>query len=136
MLQDIIYVSYLLYLICRADFNSLSWEDIMGTRAVIGDWYLSEDNREQFEVVALDDTSGTIDVQFIDGSIGEFDLETWSQMEISPCPPPEDAMGPYESEFDEIDDTDESAVFIADDLGFEGMQIIHESEFEQWASNF
>lgn len=108
----------------------------MGTRAVIGDWYLSEENREQFEVVALDDVSGTIDVQFLDGNIGEFDLETWGQMEITPCPPPEDAMAPYEAEFDEIDDTDESATFSFDELELEGLQIIHESEFENWASSF
>jgi hypothetical protein len=105
-------------------------------RAVIGDWYLTRDDSEQFEVVALDDVSGTIGVQYFDGSIGEFDLETWNQMEIDPCAPPEDSTGPYEMEFGEIDDTDESAVCEFDDFQLEGLQIIHETEFEQWASNF
>jgi hypothetical protein len=106
-------------------------------RAVIGDWYLTRDNNEErFEVVALDDVSGTIGVQYFDGSIGEFDLETWSELGIDACAPPEDPTGPYEMEFEEIDDTDESAVYEFDDFQLEGLHVIHETEFEHWASNF
>lgn len=103
----------------------------MCARAVIGDWYLSHNNKARFEVVALDDVSGTIDVQYFDGSIGEFDLETWNELDVEGCPEPEDCSGVYEMEFDEIDDTDESATAEPSEYELEGLQVIHESEFDR-----
>lgn len=105
----------------------------MSTKAVIGDWYLGIGNEDPFEVVAVDEELGTIDVQYFDGSIDEFDLDTWDEMETVPCAPPEDVSGIYEMEFGEFDDTDESSHEL-DEYGQDGLQIYHESDFKHSAN--
>lgn len=57
----------------------------------IGAWYFDRDSQQSFEVVALDEEQGTVEVQYLDGAIGEFDLETWLQLPLSPTAPPEDS---------------------------------------------
>lgn len=64
----------------------------------IGEWYLDESEQE-FEVVNMDDDAGLIEVQYLNGEIGEFDLEEWSGLGLSKIEPPEDwnaALEPVE----------------------------------------
>ncbi|MGH8169416.1 MAG: DUF6763 family protein [Steroidobacteraceae bacterium] len=42
----------------------------------IGDWYRLRAG-ELFEVVAIDDEDGTIDIQYFDGTVEEMDREDW-----------------------------------------------------------
>mgnify|MGYP001544783949 CR=1 FL=1 len=42
----------------------------------VGDWYRLEGGAP-FEIVALDDDDGTIEVQYIDGTLEELDREDW-----------------------------------------------------------
>ena len=42
----------------------------------IGDWYRLTGG-ELFEVVAIDDDEGTIDIQYFDGTVEEMDREDW-----------------------------------------------------------
>ena len=42
----------------------------------IGEWYRSSGG-ETFEVVAVDDDDGTIELQYYDGTIEEMDREDW-----------------------------------------------------------
>lgn len=98
----------------------------MGRRATIGDWYRSEETKETFEVVALDEGSGTIDIQYYDGTIGEYDAETWDAMHVHTCAAPEDASGAYEIQF--YDDTDESARDEEDDNNYDGLYIFNPSD--------
>jgi hypothetical protein len=42
----------------------------------IGDWYRLNGG-ELFEVVAIDDDDGTIDIQYFDGTVEEMDREDW-----------------------------------------------------------
>jgi hypothetical protein len=42
----------------------------------IGDWYRSSAGA-LFEVVALDDDDGTIEIQYFDGTVEEMDIEDW-----------------------------------------------------------
>ena len=58
----------------------------------IGDWYKCPE-QDSFEIVAVDNDDGTIEVQFFDGTIEEWDLETWAAMEISTAAAPEDWSG-------------------------------------------
>jgi hypothetical protein len=46
------------------------------TQPSIGDWYRSSGGA-LFEVVALDDEDGTIDIQYFDGTVEEMDREDW-----------------------------------------------------------
>jgi hypothetical protein len=67
----------------------------------IGDWYRSNGG-ELFEVVAVDDDDGTIDIQYFDGTVEEMDREDWeAQSEeglIEAAEPPEDWSGSVDVE--------------------------------------
>lgn len=62
----------------------------------IGSWYQDREQGAWFEVVALDEASGTIEVQYFDGSIAEFDRENWQQLTLVGAAAPEDSEAAYE----------------------------------------
>lgn len=43
----------------------------------IGDWYRLNGG-ELFEVVAVDDDDGTIEIQYFDGTVEEMDVDDWN----------------------------------------------------------
>ena len=59
---------------------------------VIGNWYRRLGGY-LFEVVAFDEAERTIEVQHFDGTVGEFDVDSWHDMLIEPVQPPEDWSG-------------------------------------------
>lgn len=74
-------------------------------KPVVGQWYNHLDKGDVFQVVALDEESGWIEIQEFDGDLDEIDFEEWRQMSIESAAPPEDWTGPV----DEIE---------PDDLGY------------------
>lgn len=78
--------------------------------ASIGEWYCDEDKNQTFEVVAIDEKEDTIEIQYNDGNIGEFDRETWRQTALSAAAAPEDANAAYEQGTEEDWHSDVSAV--------------------------
>lgn len=65
----------------------------------IGEWYLDRESAQEFEIVDLDEDAGLIEVQYLNGEIGEFDVEEWSELALSKIEPPEDwnaALEPVE----------------------------------------
>ena len=62
---------------------------------VIGDWFKNELG-ESFEIVAIDEKDASIEVQFYDGEIAEYDMETWRMLNIVPISPPEDWSAPFD----------------------------------------
>ena len=70
---------------------------------IVGDWYSS--HGERFEVVAVDETERTIEVQYADGTLAEWDLDDWSLRAqigaLRQADPPEDASGAVDFEPDE-----------------------------------
>lgn len=59
---------------------------------IIGQWF-TRPNGTLFEVVALDEEAGTIEVQQFDGTIDEIDLENWPELLLSEASAPEDWSG-------------------------------------------
>ncbi len=59
---------------------------------VIGDWYRSV-NGDLLEVVAFDESDATIEIQYFDGTVEEWDLDAWEEMELEAAEPPEDWSG-------------------------------------------
>ena len=51
-------------------------------RPGIGEWYRLQGG-ELLEVVALDTADGTIEVQYFDGTVEEFDLDDWRAQRAS-----------------------------------------------------
>lgn len=71
---------------------------------IIGNWYKADDD-SSFEVIAVDDD--TIEVQYFDGGIEEFDMATWREMAVEEIEPPEDWSGPFDDlEKDDLGYTD------------------------------
>ncbi|MEZ5491870.1 MAG: DUF6763 family protein [Gammaproteobacteria bacterium] len=64
--------------------------------AEISAWYQDLNSGTIFEVVAIDEESGTIEYQHLDGEVGEFDLSTWQQLPLLAAEAPEDWRTPYE----------------------------------------
>lgn len=66
----------------------------------IGHWYRRPNGR-LFEIVAIDDADGTLEIQYFDGTLGEIDLETWPDLILEPIDPPEDTSGSLDMDFDD-----------------------------------
>ena len=64
---------------------------------IIGEWY-RYDTAIIFEVVALDRDDGTIEVQYFDGTVEEFDSESWDLMYVEEVVAPEDWSGSMDIE--------------------------------------
>lgn len=58
----------------------------------IGSWF-RRPNGLLFEVVAVDEDDGTVEIQQFDGTIGEMDIENWPQLLLIEVSAPEDWSG-------------------------------------------
>ena len=63
----------------------------------IGDWYKNPDGT-LFEIVAIDEEDGTIEIQYYDGTLDEIDAEAWCDTLIAAAEPPEDYSGSLDIE--------------------------------------
>jgi hypothetical protein len=63
----------------------------------IGSWYQATGG-VLFEVIAVSEEDGTIDIQHFDGTVEELDLDTWEETEFQPADPPEDYSGSLDIE--------------------------------------
>ncbi|MGB6605800.1 MAG: DUF6763 family protein [Steroidobacteraceae bacterium] len=67
----------------------------------IGDWYCASGG-QVFEVVALDDDDGTIEIQYFDGTVEEMDVEDWEAQwddgVLEAAEAPEDWSGSVDAE--------------------------------------
>ena len=76
----------------------------------IGNWFRRSDHPQAFHVIALDESSATVDVEYFDGTLDEWPLRHWQELSITPCDAPQDWSGPFDSPaVDEApDDEDDS----------------------------
>lgn len=61
----------------------------------VGAWYENSVG-QVFEVVAVDEDEGTIDIQHFEGEVEELDMETWAELELTSVEPPEDWTGAFD----------------------------------------
>ena len=64
---------------------------------IIDEWYHYPAKAQKFKVIALDDQAATVEIQYFDGSIGEFDLDTWYGLDMERIEAPEDWTGPMDN---------------------------------------
>ena len=64
------------------------------TDHIIAQWYHYPQKSEKFQVTAIDEQSDSVEIQYFDGNIDEFELTTWYTLEIEPIETPEDWTGP------------------------------------------
>jgi hypothetical protein len=81
----------------------------MGNRhpPIVGSWYTHRDKGAMFQVVALDEDAGTVEIQEFDGGLDEIDLDEWRTLAVDRAEQPEDWGGPLDDvEPDEFGYTD------------------------------
>jgi hypothetical protein len=89
----------------------------------IGQWF-RRPNGGLLEVVAVDESDETIEVQFFDGTIDEVDTEAWRELFLIEVSPPEDWTGSVDMDPDDYKGTarDEMPQGFHDPLEFLGKE--------------
>jgi hypothetical protein len=75
------------------------------TDPIVGNWYQHWGKGQKFEVVAVDEDTGLVEVQYFDGTVDEFALNEWDELDVETIEQPEDWTG-------SLDDIEQ------DDLGY------------------
>ncbi len=91
------------------------------TDPVIGNWYKDVENNLIFKVIAFEENGDSIEVQYFNGDIGEYDHDSWYSSTFDFIEDPEDWSAPY----DELD---------ADDLGYSDPDV-HEPNLDDMDLN-
>jgi hypothetical protein len=73
----------------------------------VGQWYRELDKEGTFQVIDVDQESGTVQIQLFDGGLDSIDLEDWKQMQLESTAEPEDWTGALEDvEPDDVTEDD------------------------------
>lgn len=64
---------------------------------IVDNWYHCPMKAQKFKVVATDDRTGTVEIQYFDGTLDEFDFSTWYALGIERIEEPEDWTGPMDN---------------------------------------
>jgi len=73
---------------------------------VIGQWF-RRPSGVVFEVVAMDEEAGTIEIQQSDGTIDEVEFDNWPELSLTEVSAPEDWSGSVDMEPDDPNDKTE-----------------------------
>ncbi|MFA7095454.1 MAG: DUF6763 family protein [Gammaproteobacteria bacterium] len=76
---------------------------------IVGNWYRDLERDERFEVVAVDEDEGVVEVQYFEGEVEELDVDTWYEMDLEVIEAPDDWTGPMDG-------------IVQDDLGYAGTE--------------
>jgi len=77
----------------------------------IENWYRDTENGRVFEVVAIDEDDGTIEIQYFESEVEEIDVDNWYEMNLESIAAPEDWSGPFDDLVsDDFGDTEEPRV--------------------------
>jgi hypothetical protein len=49
---------------------------------VTGNWYRDTERDDEFEVTALDESGGVVEIQWADGTVEEMDLDAWYELSL------------------------------------------------------
>lgn len=97
----------------------------------VGEWY-RRSNGSLFEIVAIDRDDGTIEVQHFDGTVEEFDIESWDEQEFEEAQAPEDWTGSVDVEPEDYESDREVA---AASVGIDPLTSLDRSEasgYSEW----
>ena len=63
---------------------------------ILQEWYQDLASGRTFRIVALDEENDSIEIQYYNGDIGEFDFSSWEDSVFTPIEAPEDWSAPYD----------------------------------------
>jgi hypothetical protein len=81
----------------------------MSAQPDIGEWYRIRGG-DQFEVVAIDEDDGTIEVQYFDGTVEEIDIGDWEAQHANGAIEEAEAPDDWSGSVDVDDDDEEFAL--------------------------
>jgi hypothetical protein len=74
---------------------------------IVGNWYKDVENKLSFKIINIEDQSDSIEVQYLNGDIGEYDHDSWYNSTFDYIEEPEDWSAPYDQlETDDLGYTD------------------------------
>ncbi|MFA5984624.1 MAG: DUF6763 family protein [Methylococcaceae bacterium] len=77
------------------------------TDPIISNWYKDVENNLTFQVIAVDDNDDSIEVQYFNGDLGQYDHESWYNSTFDYIEDPEDWTAPFDDiEVDDLGYTD------------------------------
>lgn len=83
---------------------------------IVSQWYRYLDREDQFQVTAVDEDEGLIEIQHVDGDFEELERESWDELDIEPTDAPEDWEVDEDEALDEDDaESDEEEGFDEDE---------------------
>ena len=50
----------------------------------VGNWFHEAETNLNFEIVAVDENGGTVEIQYESGEVSRFELESWGRLNITP----------------------------------------------------
>ena len=62
---------------------------------ILNNWYQDAESGRSFRVVAIDADSDSIEVQYLNGDLGEYDSAVWEDSVFFPVEAPEDWSAPF-----------------------------------------
>lgn len=65
------------------------------TDPVLDRWYKDVENNLTFKIVAIDEKDESIEIQYINGDVGEYDNDTWYNSTLDYIEAPEDWSAAY-----------------------------------------
>ncbi|MGY6274274.1 DUF6763 family protein [Methylomonas sp. MgM2] len=82
---------------------------------IIGNWYQHLDKGQAFQVVAVDEDAGTVELQHFDGDVEEIELDIWYGLPIDPIEEPENWSGAFDvSDMDDLTGTEATDTAVTD----------------------
>ena len=70
---------------------------------ILDNWYQDIETSRSFRIVAIDEDTDSINIQYLNGDIGEYDFSSWSESALIPIEPPEDWSAPFDDlEMDDL----------------------------------
>lgn len=80
---------------------------IMEIEPIPGEWYQNIETHQAFRVIDASETEGLIEIQYVDGDLGELDMAAWEDLDLEWIEPPENWTTPYDGiEKDDLGYTD------------------------------
>jgi len=73
---------------------------------VVGGWYKDLQANALFEVVDWDTSCLTIEIQYLDGEVAEYELDAWRELLLERAEAPEDWRTAFELDDDDLLDPD------------------------------
>jgi hypothetical protein len=82
---------------------------------IVGNWYQHLDKGQAFQVVAVDEDAGTVELQHFDGDVEEIDLDAWYRLPVELIEEPENWSGPFDvGEMDDLTGTEVTDTAVAE----------------------